>query len=103
MNNSQEFTDAMDPYHIAEQLIKMAIDLGADTLGMTITDVSKSLLEAAHVITHLADEANHYRLKTQVVINVNGTDLLVDQVVVDKLFASTIQSLITNALNETVV
>jgi hypothetical protein len=37
------------------------------------------------------------------VINVNGTDLMVDQAVVDKLFASTVQNLITNALNETPV
>jgi hypothetical protein len=81
----------------------MAIDLGSDTLSMTINDVSKSLVEAAHLITHLADESNHYRLKTQVVINVNGTDLMVDQAVVDKLFASTVQNLITNALNETPV
>ena len=103
MNNSHNSIEELDPYQTAEQLVKMAIDLGSDTLSMTINDVSKSLVEAAHLITHLADESNHYRLKTQVVINVNGTDLMVDQAVVDKLFASTVQNLITNALNETPV
>ena len=101
MNNLNASIEELDPYDTAEQLVKMAIDLGSDTLSMTINDVSKALIEAAHLITHLADESNHYRMKAQVVINVNGTDLLVDQNVVDKLFASTVQNLITNALKET--
>lgn len=87
-----------DYYGFASHIKNLAEDLQSNTVGVSIADVTATLVEASTMITHLADEANHYRLRSSMVVVINGEEIELPEDVVDYFYKEVASSWISNAL-----
>ncbi len=88
-----------DPYQVSEKLSRMSLDLVSDNSSITSTEVSATLLSASRIIEELADIANHYRMRSRVVVIANGEEIDLDEKVVDSLISESIKNMVTNAID----
>ena len=87
-----------DPYQVAESLARTARDLVSDNSSLTSTEVSATLLSASRIIEELADTANHYRMRSRVVVIANGEEVELDEGLVDGLISESIKNVVTQAI-----
>lgn len=88
-----------DPYQVSESLSRTARDLVSDNSSLTSTEVSAIMLSASRIIEELADSANHYRMKSRVVVIANGEEIELDEAVVDSLISESIKNMVTAAID----
>lgn len=88
-----------DPYQVSEKLSRMSLDLVSDNSSITSTEVSATLLSASRIIEELADIANHYRMRSRVVVIANGEEIELDEAVVDSLISESIKNMVTEAID----
>jgi hypothetical protein len=87
-----------DPYQIADSLARMSVDIGSDSVSLTTTEISAALLQAGRVIEELADNYNHYRMRSRVVVIVNGEEVELEETVVDSLISEAVKEMVTEAI-----
>lgn len=87
-----------DPYQVAQTLSRMSLDLVSDNSSITSTEVSAAILSASRIIEELADTANHYRMKSRVVVIANGEEIEIDESVVDSFISESVKNMVTEAI-----
>lgn len=87
-----------DYYEFANHLKRLAEDLHSNAVGVTISDVIATLSDTSRMITHLADEVNHYRLRSSMVVVINGEEVELPEDLVDYFYKEVATSWVTNAL-----
>ena len=87
-----------DPYQVSEKLSRMSLDLVSDNSSVTSTEVSATLLSVSRIIEELADIANHYRMRSRIVVIANGEEIELDEAVVDSLISESIKTMVTEAI-----
>jgi len=86
-----------DYYGFARRIKNLAEDLQSNTVGVSIVDITATLAEASTIITHLADEANHYRLRSSIIVIINGEEVELPEDVVDAFYREAANSWVTDA------
>lgn len=87
-----------DYYEYANHLKNMADDLQDNAVGATISEIITTLRQASQVVTCLADDANHYRLRSSLVVVINGEEVELPEDIVEHFYKEVATTWVTNAL-----
>lgn len=89
-----------DPYAFARLLRDLSIDISNGTSELTASELSSIVNSASELLTKVADESNHYRMRSSIVLVVNGEEVELPDEVVEQFYKDAAQAWVVNAFHD---